>query len=133
MTALVLTGLLMTIPFLLAFVSISLWMAFSRPGIAPGHSQAASCLRAKIPRRSRHARITGPASHIACHSVRSTSAIAAVQPTPRERSRYDHPADAVADPWAGAEDDTDLDYYDTPSGNIWRLDAQPGRAAAKVL
>ena len=76
MSALVLAGLLMAIPFLLAVVSISLWMALKHPGTAP--------------------------------------------------------AEAVADPWAGSEDDTDLDYYDTPSGNIWRLDAQPGRAAAKV-
>lgn len=46
---------------------------------------------------------------------------------------YSQAANWVADPWAGAEDDTDLDYYDTPSGNIWRPAAQPGRAAARLL
>jgi hypothetical protein len=83
MTALVLAGPLMAIAFLLAVVSIWLWVALNRPGTDG-------------------------------------------------RSRNDHPAEAAADLWAGTEDDTDLDYYDTPSGNIWRLDTQPGRAAAKV-
>jgi hypothetical protein len=27
----------------------------------------------------------------------------------------------------GCDDDTDYDYYDTPSGNIWRPDAEPGQ------
>ena len=31
----------------------------------------------------------------------------------------------LTDPWSG-EDDSDYDYDDTPSGNIWR----PGRKAA---
>jgi len=120
MTALVLAGLLMAIPFLFAAVSTWLWMALKRPGTTPGHP------------RSHHALATGAAADIAGHSVRSASAIAEVQPMPSESSRYDDLAEALAHPWAGAEDDTDLDYYDTPSGNIWREDAQPGRAAAKV-
>jgi hypothetical protein len=33
---------------------------------------------------------------------------------------------APADPWSGQDDDTDYDYYDTPSGNIWRPDTAPG-------
>ncbi|MCW2908307.1 MAG: hypothetical protein JWL68_3096, partial [Actinomycetia bacterium] len=33
---------------------------------------------------------------------------------------------ALTDPWAGEDDDTDYDYYDTPSGNIWRPGAEPG-------
>jgi hypothetical protein len=77
--------------------------------------------------------LPGAASGIAGHSARSTSATPAGQPMPSERSRHDHPADAAAGPWAGEEDDTDLDYYDTPSGNIWRLDTQPGKATAKAL
>ncbi len=32
---------------------------------------------------------------------------------------------APTDPWPDGGDDTDLDYYDTPAGNIWRPDTQP--------
>lgn len=31
---------------------------------------------------------------------------------------------ALTGPWPD-DDDTDLDYYDTPTGNIWRPDTQP--------
>lgn len=34
---------------------------------------------------------------------------------------------ALTDPWSGEDDDTGYDYYDTPSGNIWRLGAEPGQ------
>ena len=34
---------------------------------------------------------------------------------------------ALTDPWSGEDDDTGYDYYDTPSGNIWRPGAGPGR------
>jgi hypothetical protein len=34
---------------------------------------------------------------------------------------------ALTDPWSGQDDDTDYDYYDTPSGNIWRPGADPGQ------
>jgi hypothetical protein len=34
---------------------------------------------------------------------------------------------AQTDPWSGENDDTDYDYYDTPSGNIWRPGAEPGQ------
>jgi hypothetical protein len=30
----------------------------------------------------------------------------------------------------GEDDDTDYDYYDTPSGNIWRPGAEPGQPPA---
>jgi hypothetical protein len=33
---------------------------------------------------------------------------------------------ALTDPWSGEDDDTGYDYYDTPSGNIWRP-AGPGQ------
>jgi hypothetical membrane protein len=36
---------------------------------------------------------------------------------------------ALTDPWSG-EDDTDYDYYDTPSGNIWRPGPEPGQPPA---
>jgi hypothetical protein len=131
-TAVVLAGL-MAIPFLSAFVSISLWMALRRPQTAPGHLQAAHGPGAKIPRWPRHAPIMGAAVDTAGHHARSASAIAAVQPMPGEHFCSDHRADAVADSWAAADDDTDLAYYDTPSGNIWRLDAEPSRVPPKVL
>jgi predicted metal-binding membrane protein len=38
---------------------------------------------------------------------------------------------APADPWPGQDDDTDYDYYDTPSGNIWRPDTAPGAVTAQ--
>jgi hypothetical protein len=31
---------------------------------------------------------------------------------------------------SGEDDDTDYDYYDTPSGNIWRPGAEPGEPPA---
>jgi hypothetical protein len=33
----------------------------------------------------------------------------------------------LTDPWSGEDDNTDYDYYDTPSGNIWRPGDQPGQ------
>jgi hypothetical protein len=36
---------------------------------------------------------------------------------------------ALTDPWSG-EDDTGYDYYDAPSGNIWRPGAEPGQPPA---
>ena len=38
---------------------------------------------------------------------------------------------APAGPWPGQDEDTDCDYYDTPSGNIWRPDSAPGTVAAQ--
>jgi len=37
---------------------------------------------------------------------------------------------ALTDPWSGEDDDTGYDYYDTPSGNIWRPGAEPGQPPA---
>jgi hypothetical protein len=37
---------------------------------------------------------------------------------------------ALTDPWSGQDDDTGYDYYDTPSGNIWRPGAGPGQPPA---
>jgi hypothetical protein len=34
---------------------------------------------------------------------------------------------ALTGPWSGEDDDTGYDYYDTPSGNIWRPGAGPGQ------
>lgn len=31
--------------------------------------------------------------------------------------------------WSGDTDDTDYGYYDTPSGNIWCPDDEPGAGA----
>jgi hypothetical protein len=36
----------------------------------------------------------------------------------------------LTDPWSGEDDDTDYDYYDTLSGNIWRHGAEPGQPPA---
>lgn len=32
---------------------------------------------------------------------------------------------ALTDPWSGEDDDTDYDYYHTPSGHIWRPGTEP--------
>jgi hypothetical protein len=37
---------------------------------------------------------------------------------------------ALTDPWFGEDDGTDYDYYDTPSGNIWRPGPKPGQPPA---
>ena len=34
---------------------------------------------------------------------------------------------ALTDPRSGEDNDTGYDYYDTPSGNIWRPGAEPGQ------
>ncbi|HEY6279944.1 MAG TPA: hypothetical protein VIX86_26840 [Streptosporangiaceae bacterium] len=47
MTPLVITSLLLTIPFLVAFIGIPLWMTFKRPDTVPDHSQAHAYLRAR--------------------------------------------------------------------------------------
>jgi hypothetical protein len=47
MTALVITGILLTIPFLVAFIAVPLWMTFRHPDSAPDHSQAHAYLRAR--------------------------------------------------------------------------------------
>lgn len=47
MTALVITSILLTIPFLVAFTAVPLWMTFKRPDTAPDHSQAHSYLQAR--------------------------------------------------------------------------------------
>jgi len=47
MTALVITSILLTIPFLVAFIATPLWMTFRRPETAPDHSQAHTYLRAR--------------------------------------------------------------------------------------
>jgi hypothetical protein len=47
MTALVITSILLTIPFLVAFIAIPLWMTFRHPDSAPDHSQAHAYLRVR--------------------------------------------------------------------------------------
>jgi hypothetical protein len=47
MTALVITSILLTIPFLVAFTAVPLWLTFRRPDSAPDHSQAHGYLRAR--------------------------------------------------------------------------------------
>ena len=47
MTALAITSLMLTIPFLVAFIAIPLWVTFRRPETAPDHSQAHAYLRAR--------------------------------------------------------------------------------------
>jgi hypothetical protein len=47
MTALVITSILLTIPFLVAFIAVPLWLTLRWPDSAPDHSQAHAYLRAR--------------------------------------------------------------------------------------
>ena len=50
MTALVLASVLLTIPFLVAFIGIPLWMTFKRPETGADHTSAQRYLRARSAR-----------------------------------------------------------------------------------
>jgi hypothetical protein len=50
MTALVLASILLTIPFLVAFIGIPLWMTFKRPDTGADHTGAQRYLRARSAR-----------------------------------------------------------------------------------
>ncbi len=47
MTAVVLASILLTIPFLVTFIGIPLWMAFKRPDTGADHTGAQRYLRAR--------------------------------------------------------------------------------------
>jgi hypothetical protein len=66
MTALVLASILLTIPFLVAFIGVPLWMTFKRPDTGADHTGAQRYLRARSAR-------TQPV-------VRATAARAALNP-----------------------------------------------------
>ena len=50
MTALVLASILLTIPFLVAFIGIPMWMTFKRPETGADHTGAHRYLRARTAR-----------------------------------------------------------------------------------
>ena len=50
MTAVVLASIVLTIPFLVAFIGIPLWMTFTRPDAGADHSGAQRYLRARSTR-----------------------------------------------------------------------------------
>ena len=50
MTALVLASILLTIPFMVAFIGIPLWMTFTRPDAGADHTGALRYLRARSAR-----------------------------------------------------------------------------------
>jgi len=56
MTALVLASILLTIPFLAAFIGIPLWMTFARPETGADHTRARRYLRARSARTQPAAR-----------------------------------------------------------------------------
>ena len=57
--------------------------------------------------------------------------LAAAQPSPHPAgARNQETLMAQTDPWSGEDDDTDYDYYDTPSGNPWRPGPGPGQPPA---
>ena len=56
MTALVLASIVLTIPFLVAFIGIPLWMTFKRPETGADHTGARRYLRARSARTQPAAR-----------------------------------------------------------------------------
>ena len=47
MTAIVWANILLTLPFLIAFIAVPLWWTFRRPPAAPDHSEARAYLRTR--------------------------------------------------------------------------------------
>jgi hypothetical protein len=47
MSAVVWANILLTLPFLIAFIAIPLWMTFQRPETAPDHAEARAYLRTR--------------------------------------------------------------------------------------
>lgn len=47
MSAVIWVNILLTLPFLVAFIGIPLWLTFHRPETAPDHAEARAYLRAR--------------------------------------------------------------------------------------
>jgi hypothetical protein len=47
MSAVVWANILLTLPFLIAFIGLPLWLTFYRPEIAPDHTEAHAYLRTR--------------------------------------------------------------------------------------
>ncbi|MBO0817869.1 MAG: hypothetical protein J2P30_22280 [Actinobacteria bacterium] len=47
MSAVVWANVLLTLPFLIAFIGLPLWMTFKRPETGPDHAEARAYLRAR--------------------------------------------------------------------------------------
>ena len=47
MSAVVWANILLTLPFLIAFIGLPLWLTFHRPEAAPDHSEARAYLRTR--------------------------------------------------------------------------------------
>jgi hypothetical protein len=47
MSAIVWANILLTLPFLIAFIGLPLWLTFYRPETAPDHTEARAYLRAR--------------------------------------------------------------------------------------
>ena len=62
MTAVVLASILLTIPFVVAFIGIPLWMTFTRPDAGADHSGAQRYLRARSTRTQPVARAAARAA-----------------------------------------------------------------------
>jgi hypothetical protein len=73
MTAVVLASILLTIPFLVAFIGIPLWMTFKRPETGADHTGAQRYLRA----RSARTRAAAPGAEPAPAGL---AGLAAVEP-----------------------------------------------------
>ena len=74
MTAVVLASILLTIPFLVAFIGIPLWMTFKRPEAGADHTSAQRYLRAR-------SALTRPVTRAAAASAEPVPAgLATVEP-----------------------------------------------------
>jgi len=62
MSAIVWVNILLTLPFLIAFIGIPLWMTFNDPETAPDHTEARAYLRTRTAFATALARRPAPAA-----------------------------------------------------------------------
>jgi hypothetical protein len=63
MSAVVWANILLTLPFLIAFIGLPLWLTFHRPETAPDHTEARAYLDTRTAFAAALARRPAPAAH----------------------------------------------------------------------
>ena len=76
MSAIVWANILLTLPFLIAFIGIPLWMTFKLPQTGPDHAEARAYLRARPAFAAAMARRSAPAAHQPAENPQRVSAAA---------------------------------------------------------
>ena len=76
MSAIVWANILLTLPFLIAFIGIPLWMTFKLPQTGPDHAEARAYLRARSAFAAAMARRSAPAADQPAENPQRVSAAA---------------------------------------------------------